>query len=184
MRWWNIIHTQIYVYCILFDLLEKFQVLLCHTSLKGWRANRRTGALKFFTRFASDVGGYQRLSWATILREPQHIPGAYPRHPQTQNERNYFTNCWLGIQAVFQGSVRKFLDSCYDFLLNRRCNDSKIVDRWWNMPSFLEWISKPRCLEPQQKYSIFLPWSWISLLKIFSEETCSKIRSFKTFNKN
>lgn len=92
-------------------------------------------------------------------------PWSIPQTSPNPKWKELLHKLLVGIQAVFQGSVRKFLDSCYDFLLNRHCNDSKIVDRWWNMPSFLEWISKPRCLEPQQECSIFLPWSWKSFLK-------------------
>ena len=45
------------------------------------------------------------------LRETQHTPGAYPRHPLSPpNERNSFINCWLGVWGMLQGSVGKVLD--------------------------------------------------------------------------
>ena len=45
------------------------------------------------------------------LREPQHILGAYPRHPQTPQMKEFL--CWGGF-GMFQGYVGKFLESIDD----------------------------------------------------------------------
>ena len=45
-----------------------------------------------------------------FLRETQHTPGAYPRPPQTPNERNSFIKCWFWVWGMFQGYVGKFLE--------------------------------------------------------------------------
>lgn len=64
----------------------------------------------FFARVSrSDVGGYQRLSWATILREPQHIPGAYPRHPQTPKWKELLHKLLVGDPGYVPGICRKIL---------------------------------------------------------------------------
>ena len=35
-----------------------------------------------------------------FLREPQHTPGAYPRHPQGWNKKMSFIKCWLNVPVV------------------------------------------------------------------------------------
>ena len=47
-----------------------------------------------------------------ILREPQHTPGAHPRHPQSLKWKEFRTiNCWLGVWGMLQGYVGKFLET-------------------------------------------------------------------------
>ena len=107
-RWWNIIHTQIYVYCLI--CWKSFR---CCYATHRWEDGEPTeeqapwGSFHAISR--ATFGGYQRLSWATILREPQHIPGAYPRHPQNPKWKELLHKLLVGDPGCVPGICSKIL---------------------------------------------------------------------------
>ena len=65
------------------------------------------------------------VSWR-VLREPQHTPGAYPRHPQTPKWKEFLHKllvgglgyapgvCWKVLRRVFQVPQHAVIDFCLD----------------------------------------------------------------------
>lgn len=140
---------------------------------------------KFLTRFASNVGGYQRLSWATILKEPQHIPGAYARHPQPQNERNYY-KLLVGdrgyVPLVCSNILRLMLWLPSQHALQWFEDSPQVMEyaEFLGMDLKTEMFGAPAKMPHFLTLVVDFPF-WKSFLK---QQKQRLICSFKTFNKN
>ena len=95
---------------ILFDLLEKFQVLLCHASLRGWRANRRTGALRVFSRdFASDVWGLSAAIMGYHSKRTSTYPWSIPQTSPNPKWKELLHKLLVGDPGCVPGICSKIL---------------------------------------------------------------------------
>ena len=95
-----------------------------------------------------------------FLRETQHTPGAYPRHPLSPPKWKEFRtiNCWLGVWGMLQGSVGKVLDYFFTSILNYEVLiDSTVQVGLWVLPIFKMNLEPPssECWANSQKKQLW-----------------------------